>query len=179
MKRITTAALLLPLLSLNCIANEFDFAISDEFIQATLQSSADQRSRNQLSLMHADSKGNSSDLVSFGLFASGSNDNINTNIGGKAFALYSDGNNIRGIALGGSVEMMPAPKVSIAASAYYAPDIVTGGDFENYQEFDARVGYQILDNASIFIGYRFMEVKNDQFEFEPYKGGFLGLKFTL
>lgn len=179
MKRITATALLLPLLSFNCIANEFDFAISDDFIQASLQSSAAQSTRNQLSLMHADSKGVSSDLISFGLFASGSNNNINTSIGGKAFALYSDSSNIRGIALGGSVEMTPVPKVSVAASAYYAPDIVTGGDFENYQEFDARVAYKILDNASIFIGYRFMEVKNDQFEFEPYKGGFVGLKFYL
>jgi hypothetical protein len=179
MKRITTAALLLPLLSLNCIADEFDFAISDEFIQATIQSSTDQPIRNQFSLMHTDFQGISSDLVSLGLFASGSHNNINTSIGGKAFALYSEDSNIRGIALGGSIEIMPTPIISASVSAYYAPDIVTGGDFENYQEFDARVGYQLLDNTSIFIGYRFMEAKNELSELEPYKGGFVGLKFNF
>ncbi|MDH4274445.1 MAG: YfaZ family protein [Gammaproteobacteria bacterium] len=47
-------------------------------------------------------------------------------------------------------------RLAIGGDAFYAPSIVSGLDADNYIEYSGRVEYEILPQAGIFVGYRYM-----------------------
>ena len=61
----------------------------------------------------------------------------------------------------------------------YAPDIITGGDFENITEWDARLSYQLVEKGSLFIGLRNLEVDTGEQDFDVYDDAYFGLKFEF
>lgn len=161
-------------------ANDIEFAISNDSVEASYQAYYSNNFSSRLSLMRADEDNIESNLLDFGLYANGKTGSFRTHLGGKVFWLEGEKNNdARGIAIGGAVDAYLAPKVFLVLSAHYAPDILTGGDFDNFIDYGLRLSYQVLDNASVFIGYRYIEAEKDKFEYEAFDGGFAGFRFTM
>ncbi len=52
-------------------------------------------------------------------------------------------------------------RVSLSVRGYYGPDVLTFGDFESYYEIGGDVDYQLLRNASLYVGYRNVNVEID------------------
>lgn len=63
---------------------------------------------------------------------------------------------------------------------YYAPDIVTFNDGKDFFAGQVRLGYEILPEAEIYVGYRNIEagIKKQQ-DATVAEGGFLGLKIIF
>ena len=82
-------------------------------------------------------------------------------LGGRV--LYSDGDNSNqsGFAfpVGGFLTFIPSQfdRVSLTGSAYYAPDILTIGDMEKYQEYGLRLSYNLLREATVYVGARYVK----------------------
>ena len=86
--------------------------------------------------------------------------NQHTGIGGKLVVFDAGDFTGTSVAVGGYVlhNLPSANLLSVRGELYYAPSVVTFGDGDRYLEFSARLEYKIVDPASIFIGYRNIEV---------------------
>ena len=79
-------------------------------------------------------------------------------VGGRFVYLDSDRGNADGYGLGvGGFVRYTVPtqnRVELGGWIYFAPEILMGGDAEEYFEFDVYAGYSILRDALLYIGYR-------------------------
>jgi hypothetical protein len=129
------------------------------------------------------------DMMAVGIFANGRQNNIRTHLGGKAFYLQTDiKSEMHGLALGGSIDAYVHPSVFFTVSGLYSPNILTGGDFDNYLELDAKINFQIIRNAGIFAGYKVMQAefpypesfrKDDSDHRSFFEGLYVGFRFTI
>jgi len=78
-------------------------------------------------------------------------------------AVYVDGENEDGgaIALGGKVtaRLPGLERLSLNLYGYGAPSVISFGDIDKYYELGFDVGYEVIKNASIYVGYR--EIRAD------------------
>lgn len=67
------------------------------------------------------------------------------------------------LALGGQarLKLLQADRLRFNAGFWYGPDASTFGDFDEYIEFSASVGYEVLRDAELYFGYRLIEVGID------------------
>jgi hypothetical protein len=72
--------------------------------------------------------------------------------------LYLDGHDASGeaVGLGGRLDLQVPPIDRVVWSVYghYAPNVLSFGDADAYQEFGVAVGYQLLHVATLYAGYR-------------------------
>lgn len=68
-----------------------------------------------------------------------------------------------GGALGGAVDYrFPAfNRFDVGGYLYYGPNVLVGGDFNHYLEYGVDAGYQVIRPASIYAGYRRLELPID------------------
>lgn len=82
---------------------------------------------------------------------------LDVGMGGKVFAATLGGNeDALALALGGHLRYSPrpAPRMALAGEAFYAPNIVSFMDMDNFWELAARLEYEVLPQAAAYIGYR-------------------------
>ncbi|MCG8313618.1 MAG: YfaZ family protein [Pseudomonadales bacterium] len=82
--------------------------------------------------------------------------NVHGSLGGKLYYLDLDGADGAAIGLGGQVNIL-IPKVhglSFQVEAYYAPSVLSTGDIEHHIDFTGKAKYRVLDNGSVYLGYR-------------------------
>ncbi|MEL7539098.1 MAG: YfaZ family outer membrane protein [Pseudomonadota bacterium] len=68
------------------------------------------------------------------------------------------------LAVGGFVKYVfpNANRFSVGAHLYYAPDVLGFGDLEEFVELGARASYNVLRDADIYIGARYIRAETDQ-----------------
>lgn len=83
-------------------------------------------------------------------------------------ATYTDGDlkNQDGLAfgLGGFVRyVIPRyNRFTVSGHAYFAPEVLGIGDIEKLQDYEIRLGYNVLREADVFIGARYMRGNYDK-----------------
>ncbi|TDJ47960.1 MAG: hypothetical protein E2O52_01965 [Gammaproteobacteria bacterium] len=86
---------------------------------------------------------------------------VEAGLGGRL--VYTDGDRSKqdglGLPLGGFIRFTPQQfnRVSLGASLYLAPDVLTVGDLDKYQEYAVRASYNLLREADIYIGARYVK----------------------
>lgn len=87
-------------------------------------------------------------------------------LGGKIFHIDPDGAAVDATVLGlGGFFRYTFPdydRFNVYGHAYLAPDILSFGDGDRYQEVELRLSYNVLRNADVFVGARYSNT-----EFEP------------
>lgn len=81
---------------------------------------------------------------------------VTVGVGIKGLMATTDNNDAMALALGGQVRfsLPTASRFGIAAQLYLAPKIVTFGDADRYIESGVRLEYEILPQATAYVGYR-------------------------
>lgn len=113
--------------------------------------------------------------------------NVTAGLGGRLVALDTDepgGGDATGgaLALGGMFEArLPAfNRLGAIFYAYGAPKASTFGDFEGYFEYAGGIDYQVLRDASVYVGYRQIKVDVENVgDFTVDNGWHLGLKLNF
>jgi len=116
------------------------------------------------------------EMVHFGLhlvdWASGGSNPLQGGLGGKLFYANTDSifDDELVAGLGGFLRytIPQYNRFSVSGQAYYAPDVLSFGDSEQFFEVEARVSYNVLREADIYLGARYINI-----EFEG------GADFTL
>lgn len=160
-------------------ANELELSFSDDFIDGRWTTDMYNNFSGQLALMHIDFEGRDTDQLSYTYFTRDEVDNFNVMLGGRVFYIDSERDNGYGVALGLGASTNLTGKFDIGVDLFYAPDIVTGGDIEDILEIDARVNFQLLENASLFAGYRKIEADPDGGDYDVYDDPYIGIRFEL
>ena len=158
-------------------ANELELSINEEFIDLRFTSEYEQDFSGEFALMHSDSNDLTADQVSYRFFTSDSDTGLQ--LGAKAFWLDVESEGGYGIGLGLGVTRSLSEKIAMEFQLHYAPDIITGGDFDNVLEYDVRLNFQIVENGSFFIGYRNLEADNGTIDIDVYEDPYFGLKFEF
>jgi len=158
-------------------ANELELSINEEFIDLRFTSAYEQDFAGEFALMHSDSNDLTADQVSYRFFTSDSETGLQ--LGARAFWLDVESEGGFGIGLGLGVTRSLSEKMAVGFQLHYAPDIITGGDFDNVLEYDVRLNFQMVENGSFFIGYRNIEADNGTVDIDVYEDPYFGLKFEF
>lgn len=96
----------------------------------------------------------------FGLLVKGavgnSDSGVTAGVGIKGVIASVKASDALAIALGGQVRFAipPVPRLGVVGQLYFSPNIVTYRDAERFVEAGARVEYELIPQASAYLGYR-------------------------
>jgi hypothetical protein len=167
--KFTAASAAALLLCTNAIANELDLSFNDDAVRGFFV--YDLESRNlawDAGVVNNSDKG----IVVYGsLYVKGlASDGVNpleAGLGGRTGWVDGEDSGQTGLplALGGYLKYtLPSfNRISVRVDAYYAPDVLTVQDLDEYEDYSIRVAYNLLRDADIYIGARYVrgEFDND------------------
>lgn len=84
------------------------------------------------------------------------NADIAAGLGIRAVYVGRDADSGGAISLGGQLEgRLPSyNRIGLTGYAYYAPDVLTFGQVDEYREFGLALDYAVIRGGSIYVGYR-------------------------
>ncbi len=85
------------------------------------------------------------------------NNDLSAQLGGKAvFQQHDTLPDGTAIAVGGTVRVTPAAdkKFALALTGYFAPNVLSFGDMDNYRELEVRGEYNVSEQLTAYVGYR-------------------------
>ncbi len=161
------------------LADEAELAIGDEYVALKYNRDLDSDFSFVFDFNTAERKNIDSDRFSFKLEAEGEVDYTDVALGIAVFNQSVESSDGYGVALGLKVGTQVVGNFSASASLYYSPDILTGGDLEDTIDLELKGKYQIIENASLFIGYKKMEADTDVDSIDLYSDYFFGASFNF
>lgn len=171
------------------MADSLDLNLNDDTMRLTYE--ADMSSGMKGLLLDAGyyynerRKGSDADMAHVGLYVTGDNWSdagvFNIKVGGRLIYTAVDPFDVMALGLGGEVRFSPVQRVGLGANAYYAPRIASYLDGERYSEYGLKLDYQLLTQAFVYVGYRWIDVKveNVSGKFELDDSAHVGLKLLF
>jgi len=104
-------------------------------------------------------------------------------MGMRAYGIsFDSGDDVSSVTIGASAKFVPPSekRLAIVAEFFYGPDVTTSGDADRFSDFAARAEYEIMPEASIYLGYRNIQaelVNNVDAVLD--KGGHVGLRMSF
>ena len=140
-------------------ADTIDFSLSNTSARAELSSALPQKQLGySIGGIHNTDNG---DLVSVGIHVNdrlkASTGGVSTSVGAKLIGFdVKNGPNGSALAIGGYVRQSfaQANLVSIRGDVFYAPRVASFGQADHYLELGARLEYQLVEQASVYVGVR-------------------------
>lgn len=148
-------------------ASELDLSVNDDAARLNYAWEAGANGlRLDLGFLHHQDRG---EVIHAGLHLEGeasSGDNpVIGGLGGKVFYASPDRFGFDALVIGvGGYLRYTLPRYNrfnIYGHAYYAPDVLAFQDGKQYREIEARIGYNVLREADIFLGVRYANVEFD------------------
>ena len=175
---------IVSLVHVQASANEIALSINEELIDIRMTSHLQQNFAGELAVMHTDFEDKGADQISYRFYNQDQLGSVNFELGARLYWLDAEAPNGQGfdghglaLDIGSNHQLSDAFLLEINIS--YAPDIITGGDFENVTEWDMRLSYQLVEKGSLFAGLRNLEVDTGDQEVDVYDDAYFGLKFEF
>jgi hypothetical protein len=156
----------LVLLVLSClppvaVAHEIDISINADALRFGYATALGESGRFEGGVLHDSDEG---EAYTAGFLVTGNpavgNEKISMGIGARLAYLNGDGSERDGYALGlgGSVRWaLPRyERFALSAEGYWAPEVLSGGDAEEYLDGTVRFGYSITRQAEVYLGARYV-----------------------
>ncbi|WP_210396636.1 YfaZ family outer membrane protein [Motiliproteus sediminis] len=176
--KATLAGLAVALISSAANASDFNFGINNDTIELGLYAPMSTTSRLSAEYFYHDEDGKT---LGLGYQVTNRTQMGDVAIGGKLVKLWSDKrDNGHAFAIGGDYKLPLDHKLWLGLSAYYAPSVLSSSGVDRYYHADIKVGYNLMPNADLFVGYRDIHFKFDnQPSLTLEQGAYLGaqLKF--
>ncbi len=137
-------------------ADSFDLALSNKTAMLTYESAGGITNKSMVkgSYFHHD---DGDDAFDMSFLVGEVHKKSKLLIGGKVFYLNLDNaseDDGYGLAIGAEGAFTLAPKLSLKAHAYFAPEVTSFSDIEDYRDLEVRLAYDIIPEASVAFGYR-------------------------
>ncbi len=160
-------------------ADSFELGLSNELVELEFQADFTKAYALDLAYLHSIYDDKSKNLTSAGFYAKTESEKIRAQLGGKFIWLNTSDTNTYGIALGGNIIGYVIPKLWIGGEAFYTPNILLGGDYSTFYDVSANIGYDVMEHATLFLGYRNVAADEKKKTLGVYKGVVLGFKFRI
>ncbi|MCG8434585.1 MAG: YfaZ family protein [Gammaproteobacteria bacterium] len=165
-------------------ANEVNVSINSEAVQASYIAP---QSENGLQLdfgvLRNEDEGN---ILAAGLHVVdrvAADTNFKVGLGGKLFFVDpEDGDEGGAVGLGAHFRYIfpAADRFSVSGSGYFAPEVLTFSDVEEYIEYNLQAEYAVLRQARVFVGYRKIEAEFEGFgDVTIESGAHIGLNISF
>ncbi len=161
------------------VRGEFSGALSSLF-------STDAEGQYQLGALYSDDENLDLKQIHAGLLATGDTGaqevRAMAGLGVRAQYLDADGGDGGGLALGGQFDIRLAgfERLGLQGYFWYSPKVLTFGDIEDQSEWSLSADYQVLRNASVYVGYRQLRIDPDNgHAFDADDGFHLGFRFKF
>ena len=165
MKLQKTTALLCALAATPVMADSIDVNLHDNAIRGTytMQLTGTKGLSGEMGLLYAEDKANNSEmLLHAGVLVSGENwsksGTFDISMGARMVYASPADVDMMAVAFGGRLRFSPIPRLGIGGHFYYAPDITSFMDSEEYQEIGLRLDYQVLPQAFVYLGHRNVQI---------------------
>lgn len=146
------------------LADSIDVNLHDKAIRGTytMQLPNTKGLSAEAGLLYAeDDNGDNETMLHGGLLVSGENwsqsGTFDIALGGRVVYASPGNVDLLALAFGGRVRFSPVPRLGIGGHFYYAPQITSMLDSEEYREVGLRLDYQILPQAFVYVGHRTIE----------------------
>ena len=120
------------------------------------------------SWLHDEDKGELGELGFHVVETRPRNRNVFVGIGLKAHIahLHDIEENVGAIGVGGFFRYgLPVnPDINLAGYAYFAPSVLSFNDTENVINTDVRLQYNVIPSARLFLGYRYVGIKMEDYK---------------
>ena len=85
---------------------------------------------------------------------------VRVHVGTRVFGAFlaEENQDLFAISVGGEAEYFFGGTTSVVFAAYYAPDILTFGDADNFTDVSLRLRTRVGDGTDLFVGYRSFEI---------------------
>lgn len=148
-------------LSSAAAAHEIDISVNGDAFRSVFATSLKDNLRVEGGVLH---NGDAGSLVSAGLLVTGDvtpgGEKLTAGIGARLAWLDGDGSQRDGYALGlgGSVRWaLPRyERFAVSAEGYWAPEVLSGGDADEYLDGTVRFGYSVTRQADVYLGARYV-----------------------
>lgn len=184
--RYLTGLALAMLLCANAWADEINLSFNSDAVRAFYVHDFARRDlQGELGFANNSDKGY---VVNASLFVSGfASDGVNplqAGLGARAAYVDGDFSGQSGfpLAVGGFVQYtLPAyNRLSVRADAWYAPDILSLGKLDKYEDYTVRVQYNLLKQADVYVGARYLKAEFDNGSQATFDNGLhAGLRFRF
>jgi len=178
-----TFTLLLALVAANsAFADNLSLDLNNDALRISYQNTLNANYQTEAAWVHVEDLGNT---FTGGLTLTQTfNNDLSAQLGGKAvFQQHDDLPDGTAIAVGGTLRVTPAANksVAVALSAYFAPNVLSFGDMNNYRELEVRGEYHVSEQLTAYVGYR-----NNRADYEDtakgaklYDGAMIGGQFNF
>lgn len=146
-------------------ATELDLNVNDDAARLSVAWDATGRLRADAGVLTHEDRG---ELVHGGILLvddAASEAPVTAGLGGRLYYIDPDGapDEEFALALGGFAKYVfpNADRFSVQGHVYYSPDVLAFGDLEDFVEVGARVSYNVLRDADIYIGARYLKADID------------------
>lgn len=142
-------------------ASQVDLDINDETVHIAIASQPSRKNLNlSASILHHEDDG---DVYAIGAFVQSPINNrqdLHGALGGRLYYMDADGPDGYGLGLGGEIgfKIPQITDLSLHAELYYAPKVLTFNDVDRFIDTSIRLKYRVLEQGSIYVGYRKQEV---------------------
>lgn len=169
--------------SSNLSANDIELSISDELIDLRFTNDFEQDFHGKLALMHSDVDDGginiNTNYLNYQFFTQDTVGRFDLQLGARVFWLDVEDEDGFGVALGVGAVTELIDKLTVGVDIYYTPDVISSGDIENTLDIDFRLGYQMLENGQIYLGYRQFEADFEEGDVDIYDDIYFGVKFSF
>ena len=161
------------------MATSIDLSISQHSIGFGVDSAINSQSATSFSGLYHEKKGG---MIDWGVKATSQSGGFSGSVGLKAivYDLSGDSNVGWGLAPGGSVAMDITRAMRVEGEYYYAPSILSFSRTESIKQFDSRFVFSPMDNADLYVGYRYYKFNvSDRGSRTLHDGGYVGMSFRI
>ncbi|MCY4043503.1 MAG: YfaZ family outer membrane protein [Cellvibrionales bacterium] len=166
-------------LPVKTLADAIELGLFSEIVGLSYRANLSNSYSANIGFTHSQYENRDSNLLMAGFMARGARDQLRGEVGIQPFWLNGDHHDTYGAAIGGGAKYLITPELWTAGHAYFAPEIIVGGDFESFYHFDIQIGYNVLPHVSTYLAYQNYGANNGKTNIEMYNGLKLGLIFKL
>lgn len=177
-KKIALSSLMIAASCNSVYASSLNVGLNDDVVDLGFSTAISRGTVFSANYMYSRPEG---DLADIGIKASHSQDMHSFSIGAKFSKLWANHrDNPHAFAIGGDYSMDLADNLSFTTSAYYAPSVLASSQLSRYYDLDAKLGYAIMPQATVYIGYRAIQFRyKEQANLDFNKGFYLGATFSF
>jgi len=159
-------------------ASSLHFGLNDNVVEVGFETAITAGAEFSANYLYSRPEG---DLAEIGIKASHRQDIHSFSIGAKFSKLWANHrDNPHSFAIGGDYSIDLDNKLTLSASGYYAPSVLTSSQLSRYYDVDAKLGYAMMPQATVHIGYCVIQFRyKEQANLDFTKGLYIGATFNF
>lgn len=170
MSKNILAVLAAAALSLNVNATEFSVGLSEHVVSTDIKAYINPNVNLEAGYVYSDEKGH---LAEFAMHMTHQTGPHTIEIGPKLTRVWFDDTPSGSVvSVGGHYTLALGNQLSLHGNAYYAPSVLTFSGLDGYTELGAKVQFEFNPNMAVFVGYRNIKFKYDDYSDSSFENGF-------